>query len=1111
MKIRLHSVRRRASHHTALIMILLCAIMSSLISPSLSRPSTAYAQTNSGLALWLKFDEGVGATTFADASGSNAAGSCTGAACPTTGVEGRIGQSGQFDGVDDRVQATVNVPAAAFSLAAWVRYTGATWGNWRTIIEFGDDAPWFGVTPSGQLTLYSAASGGMVPIGQWAHVAYVWTGNEGRLYLNGQAVQTNTIAPVVTGQGVGIGSEIGSTTPSPWQGLIDDARVYSKALTAAEVSELANPQAGPAPQPVPPPVDTGNANVRLFDLTMSIYKPVTTPTERKPYEDLFNLFADAIYEMTNGAHKIRNVTIYDNGRFADRADIRWIQFEQQPRASVSAYGKGRGTVFMGDAIFDQNTLITNPDSLSVFVQTLTHEWGHYFYGVGDEYTQQAGDVLPNPCSVMCAAGGALDYSKLNFSTRKSTVLAGRTNNPHYREYAASGWETINRSPNDDPAPVRGRRLYWPDLGRVAPGAADDPSLELPANQTAARNVLVINWADANLTARKYRVLLLDVSADMGNDNKLASAKVALKNYVDASNVNDRIGIITFAETHTVVQPLTVIEGEASKNAIKAQIDSITAQVGVSARNVAAADQAALDALKNAPDFGLITDRGVYTILDGGFTDTTEPHIFQKVYNDHSAAGIPISVFNFAAEKKPNDPFGNALDLLQFSTTAAQPPGTYQFVGTGGFTLPPLQGRQLRQPSAKSEADKLLDALDNADQNYSPLLDVNLGSAQEVEVSSGEPFTSTIYVDGTLDELEVTVLHDGAASAAQVTLFDPNGDEVSVSDTYADEAESIYSFNIVSPTVGTWEIQVEAVGSPIFATYQATGYAYEGTTVQATLNAVGGGIVTYPEEAVLVASLESDEAIARANATAWVEKPDGDFVDILFKDDGVAPDETVDDGLYSAYLPYDAPGDYHVTIVFDNLDNKAVFTQGGEADGAETFKPVAGDFDRFATLQVLVQDVANDDHGNADSSATDLLPNNSDRAGQIDQSGDKDLFRVTSPVADPTDPKALVTSSTTHLPLVTTRFALRITHFGQGMNATVRVTTRAGTKTYETGALGFNQYWSQPVDLEPSETAYVEIVHKNPQAATGSYDISFGKPLPGEFAVGASVFLPLVVR
>ena len=91
---------------------------------------------------------------------------------------------------------------------------------------------------------------------------------------------------------------------------------------------------------------------------------------------------------------------------------------------------------------------------------------------------------------------------------------------------------------------------------------------------------------------------------------------------------------------------------------------------------------------------MITDRGVYVVIDGAFTDVTEPHIFQKAYNAHSAVNIALSVFNFAAQKKPNDLFSNAFDLLQFSTTAGNPAGTYQFVGAGGFTVPGARNRQV---------------------------------------------------------------------------------------------------------------------------------------------------------------------------------------------------------------------------------------------------------------------------------------------------------------------------------------------------------------------------------------------------------------------------------
>ncbi len=418
---------------------------------------------------------------------------------------------------------------------------------------------------------------------------------------------------------------------------------------------------------------------------------------------------------------------------------------------------------------------------------------------------------------------------------------------------------------------------------------------------------------------------------------------------------------------------------------------------------------------------------------------------------------------------------------------------------------------MRLAGNTADAGKLIDALNSANQTASPTVDVGLGATQDVTVQPGTPFTASIYVDGTLDELEVTVSHDGPPTGAQLTLLDPNGNAVSPSSTYTDGADTLYAFNILSPTAGDWELEVKAVGSPIVATYAATGYANEGATVQAILTTEGGSIVSYPEEVVLVASLSGEQAIARATVSAWVEKPDGTFADIAFKDDGVAPDIKTDDGLYTALMPYAAPGDHRITAVFDNDAGGAVYTQEGEADGGNVFKPVTSNFERTAELQVLVQDYASDDHGSTAAAASDVLPNNSDTAGRIDKAGDGDVFRITSSVPDTSNPKSLVAAKTQRTQAAaTTRYALRLTHFAFGMNAVMKVTTRTGTKTYETGVLGFNTYWSLPVDLGPGEVVLVEVLHKNAQATAGSYDISFGKPLLGEFA-GRFSYLPLVSR
>ncbi len=1091
-------------------------------------PQMVMAQTNDGPSFWLKFDEAGGATTFADAGGGNRNATCVGGACPTAGVPGRLGQAAQFDGTDDRIGAAVNAPAGAYTLAAWVN--GADWNDWRTIFEFGDDAPWFGVATDGSLNLYPIISGGAVPVGQWAHVAYVWTGTENRLYVNGAAVATNQTAPPANGQGVVMGLETNGF--SPWVGLLDEARVYERALTAGQIQELARPEEGPVappppvnpvPQPPTPPIVDPNPqpdNVKLIDMTISLYKPVTDAAERARYEALFSLFADSLYEVSNGLHKVRNVTFYDSGRFSDRADIRWIQFEAQPRASTNAYGKGRGTVFMGDAIFDQQTAITDETKWPVFVATFAHEWGHYFYGMLDEYagsqtgggigSPQQGDTPPTPCSVMCAAGATFTFDTYNFSTPKSTAQAGRTNTAHYRSYGASGWETIIRTPANDPQALRGSRLYWPELAQAAPAAGQDPTVELPANRDQARNALKFNWVDANAATNKHRVFLVDVTADMGTNNKLESAKASLKNYIDRTSVGDQIGIISFADTHAVVQPITRIEGDATKAAIKAQIDTLQPKAGINDRRIATADQLAREALQQVATNAFIIDRGVYVIIDGTYTDQTDPHIFQKMYNDHSGAGIPASVFNFSANGKPNDLWSNSMDLLRWSSTSTG--GAYQTVGAGGIAIP---ARVTAAEADPVEGSTLYKALDTADQAFSASVDVDLGTDYGLSIEVDETLSVPVYVDATLDGLEIAVFYDDEIDAADTYLYDPDGFAVDAPVCEYDGVESLCYFGVEDPLDGEWTLEISAVTTPITAEYWATGYNVEGGTYVADLRSLAGDVVTTPEQVVLQASLRREDAIAGATASAWVENPYGDYTDFQLRDDGVAPDQLADDGLYTALMPYDLPGAYYATVVFDNIDGEAVFTQKGMADVTDpNTRPVPDDFDRFAHVEIWVDGDGSDDHGDDNENATEILADNGDVAGRIDTPGDTDTFRAYSPVSIVGDPKGDGLSIAAAAKGATEGFIVRLTNFSGDMNAVVEVITDAGSDEYATGVLGYGDFWTKPIVLSAGESAYVKVRHANGDAVGGSYSLSLGTPLPDEEMPAGDaerLFLPMTMR
>ncbi|MCC3159550.1 T9SS type A sorting domain-containing protein [Hymenobacter sp. 15J16-1T3B] len=151
---------------------------------------------------------------------------------------------------DDKVTVTnFALPATgSFSLEAWVYFNGTAFGNngsYNTVLEFGNDDPWFGVNGSGQVSLYQAVAGGTVPVRTWAHIAYTWDGTTGTVYLDGTPVGTSTSAPARGGSGLGIGYNSGD---SGWQGYIDEVMVWGAARTQAQIQSdrTSGPPAGAA-------------------------------------------------------------------------------------------------------------------------------------------------------------------------------------------------------------------------------------------------------------------------------------------------------------------------------------------------------------------------------------------------------------------------------------------------------------------------------------------------------------------------------------------------------------------------------------------------------------------------------------------------------------------------------------------------------------------------------------------------------------------------------------------------------------------------------------------------------------------------------------------------
>jgi Concanavalin A-like lectin/glucanases superfamily len=74
-----------------------------------------------------------------------------------------------------------------------------------------------------------------LPLNAWSHVAVTYDSVALKLYVDGTAVATRALtAPIVTSTGA---LTIGGNTvwPEWFNGLIDEVRVYERALTAAEI------------------------------------------------------------------------------------------------------------------------------------------------------------------------------------------------------------------------------------------------------------------------------------------------------------------------------------------------------------------------------------------------------------------------------------------------------------------------------------------------------------------------------------------------------------------------------------------------------------------------------------------------------------------------------------------------------------------------------------------------------------------------------------------------------------------------------------------------------------------------------------------------------------
>src|SRR5215831_13533456 len=224
------------------------AIAAAIGVPALAGAPASMAAT--GLVAAYGFDDGSG-TAVTDASGNGHTGTIANA---TWAAAGRYGKALSFNGTS----AVVTIPNAAalqlsagMTLEAWVNPSAVS-SAWRDVIYKGNDNYYLEATsdhashPDGGLIAggsYADAFGtAALTANSWSYLTATYDGATLRLYVNGTQVastaKTGAIASSANPLQIGGDSLYGQN----FAGLIDEVRVYSVALTAAQVqADMATP------------------------------------------------------------------------------------------------------------------------------------------------------------------------------------------------------------------------------------------------------------------------------------------------------------------------------------------------------------------------------------------------------------------------------------------------------------------------------------------------------------------------------------------------------------------------------------------------------------------------------------------------------------------------------------------------------------------------------------------------------------------------------------------------------------------------------------------------------------------------------------------------------
>ena len=268
---------------TKYFFVALILFLSFTIFSSDAHAATIVRATNaSGLVGYWNFDVDAGGTTVLDMSGQGNDGVMTDMDPATDWVDGKVGSGAMdFDGSDDYIETNYVLPTTNLSYGAWGKSSATGFDNRMmgnadaTGGLSGADIIW-GATSANQIYVVTRngannnsrdiidAPAPNLGTG-WHHIFVTISSTEGaKLYYDGNLIGSKSSATAITSSlTTRIGRDGNGT--SAFNGQVDDVRLYNRALSASEITNLYNSQKAAFPTVSKPTLSDGLVGYWNFD------------------------------------------------------------------------------------------------------------------------------------------------------------------------------------------------------------------------------------------------------------------------------------------------------------------------------------------------------------------------------------------------------------------------------------------------------------------------------------------------------------------------------------------------------------------------------------------------------------------------------------------------------------------------------------------------------------------------------------------------------------------------------------------------------------------------------------------------------------------------------